>query len=144
MIIKINIIKNIKNMGHNIPLEMLDKYAQTLTKRQAQMLYEHKCNKKYKKPLYENMRYQSNKNNNIMLTADMLDEAKTDIGSVIDKYANKYALQYNIFKRGIHLYTPLLENYVYLLTDLIKDGFSKRSLMNAVVTKEDKKIIKNL
>lgn len=131
-------------MAHNIPLEMLDKYAQILTKKQAQMLYEHKLRKNYKKPLYESMRYQSNKYNNIMLTEDMLNEAKTDIGSVIDKYVNKYGLQYNIFKRGIHLYTPLLENYVCLLTDLIKNGFKRKSLINAVITKEDKKIIKNL
>ena len=131
-------------MAHNIPLEILDKYAQTISKKQANMLYEHKFNKKYKKPLYENMRYQSVKSNNIMLTEDMLNEAHTDIGSVIDRYVDKYALQYNIFKRGIHLYTPLLEHYVCLLTDLIKNGFSKKSLINAASTKEDKKIIKNL
>jgi len=42
-------------MAHNIPLQILDEYAKSLTNKQAKMLYEHKLNKKYKKQLNEGM-----------------------------------------------------------------------------------------
>ena len=38
----------------NIPLSVLDAYAQRLTSKQAHMLYENKMQKPYKKALYEN------------------------------------------------------------------------------------------
>ena len=108
------------------------------------MLYERKLNKKYKKQLNEGMEYQSNDSNHIMLTEFMISKAKTNIGTIIEKYANKYGMQYNIFNNGIHLYTPLYENYVCLLSDLVNDGFDKGLLITMVNTEDEKELIKNL
>ena len=131
-------------MAHNIPLQILDEYAKSLTNKQAKMLYEHKLNKKYRKRLNEGMQYQSNKSNNIMLTEFMIKKAKTNIGTIIERYANKYGVQYNIFNNGIHLYTPLYENYVCLLSDLINDGFDRGLLIQMVKTEDEKQLIKKL
>ena len=131
-------------MAHNIPLQILDEYAKSLSNKQAKMLYERKLNKKYKKQLNEGMEYQSNDSNHIMLTEFMISKAKTNIGTIIEKYANKYGMQYNIFNNGIHLYTPLYENYVCLLSDLVNDGFDKGLLITMVNTEDEKELIKNL
>lgn len=131
-------------MAHNIPLQILDEYAKCLTNKQANMLYERKLNKKYRKQLNEGMEYQTNESNHIMLTEFMISKAKTNIGSIIERYTNKYDVQYNVFNNGIHLYTPLYENYVGLLSELIRDGFDKGLLISMVNTEDEKQLIKKL
>lgn len=131
-------------MANNIPLNILDEYAKCLTTKQANMLYESKLNKKYKKILNEGKEYQSLTNNNIMLDKQTLKEMCLTSGNIIDRYVNKLGLQYNVFNGGIHLYTPLIESYVALLTNLMNEGLTKEKLMSLVYTEKDKNIIKNL
>lgn len=131
-------------MAHNIPLNILDEYAKTITSKQANMLYEHANNKKYQKKLLEGKEYQSSKNCEIFLTEFMINEAKTTIGEVIDRYVNKYGLQYNVFNNSIHLYSPLIENYTALLKDLVNNGFRKDLLATMVKTNAEKEMIKKL
>ena len=131
-------------MAHNIPLQILDEYAKSLSTKQAEMLYEHKLNRKYKKSLNEGKEYQTNKNSNIFLTQLMLNEAHMTIGEVIDKFVEKHDLQYNIFNNGIHLYTPYNEDYNMLLSDLVENGFSKDLLISMANTQKEKEMIQKL
>lgn len=131
-------------MAHNIPLNILDEYAKSLTATQANKLYERKLNKKYEKHLYEEMEYQTSQNNHIMLTEHIIKKAKTNVGDIIEKFANKYDMQYNVFNNGIHLYTPLYENYMHLLIDLVNNGFDKNLLITMVNNENDKQLIKKI
>ena len=119
----------------NIPLNILDNYAKSLTSKQVKMLYENKCQKKFKKPLYENLKYQSDNNYKIYLDTYTLNEANSSIDKTLLRYVNKYNLQYNVVNEGVYLYTALPENYLSLLENLLQDGFNKNSLKNNVNTK---------
>lgn len=118
----------------NIPLNILDEYAKVISSKQANMLYESKCNKKYKKPLYENKKYQSDDNYNLYLSSFTLDEANSSIEKALSKYVSKHNLQYNIVDDGVYLYTPMAENYMSLLENLVNDGFNVEALKNIVDT----------
>lgn len=108
---------------HSIPLNILDEYAKTISSKQVKMLYESKCNKKYKKVLYENMKYQNDKSYSIYLNDFTLDEANSSVDKALVRYVNKYKLQFNKVSDGVYLYTPLEENYISLLENLVQDGF---------------------
>ena len=131
-------------MANNIPLNVLDDYAMTLTTNQVKMLYENKCQKKYKKPLYEHLKYQNDNNYKIYLTEQILNKANKSLDDILLNYINKYDLQYNIVNEGINLYTPLAENYLSLLENLVQDGFKKSSLKNNVNTKFAKHYLNKL
>lgn len=118
----------------NIPLNILDEYAKVISSKQANMLYESKCNKKYKKPLYENKKYQSDDNYKLYLNSFTLDEANSSVEKALSKYVSKHNLQYNIVDDGVYLYTPMAENYMSLLENLVNDGFNVEALKNIVDT----------
>ena len=117
---------------HNIPLNLLDEYAKAISSKQANMLYENKCHKKYKKHLYEDKKYQSDDNYHIYLNSYTLDEAHSSVETALSRYVSKYKLQYNVVDDGVYLYTPLPENYMSLLENLVNDGFNKEALKNIV------------
>ena len=119
---------------HNIPLNILDEYAKTISSKQANLLYESKCHKKYKKPLYEDKKYQSDNNYKIYLNTFTLDEANSSIEKALVRYVNKHHLQYNVVNDGVYLYTPMAENYMSLLENLVNDGFNPNVLKNIVDT----------
>ena len=129
---------------HNIPLNVLDEYAKVLTTKQSNMLYENKCNKKYKKVLYEDKKYQSNSSYRIYLNAYTLDEANINVTKALARYVSKYNLQYNVVNDGVYLYTPLAENYMGLLENLVNDGFNVEALKNVVNVNEARKYLDNL
>lgn len=131
-------------MTHNIPLNILDEYAKIITSNQANMLYENKCNKKYKKKLYENKKYQSDEYYHIHLKNYILNDANISVTEALAKYANKFNLQYNILNDGIKFYTPITENYILLLKNLVNDGFNINSLCSVVESKNEKKFLKSL
>ena len=118
----------------NIPLNILDEYAKVISSKQANMLYESKCNKKDKKPLYENKKYQSDDNYKLYLNSFTLDEANSSVEKALSKYVSKHNLQYNIVDDGVYLYTPMAENYMSLLENLVNDGFNVEALKNIVDT----------
>lgn len=118
----------------NIPLNILDEYAKVISSKQANMLYESKCNKKYKKPLYENKKYQSDDNYKLYLNSFTLDEANSSVEKALSKYVSKHNLQYNVVDDGVYLYTPMAENYMSLLENLVNDGFNVEALKNIVDT----------
>lgn len=123
-------------MAHNIPLNVLDEYAKTISSKQSKMLYESKCKKKYKKALYEGMEYQNDDSYSIYLNAYTLDEAKSSVDKALVRYVNKYHLQYNIVDDGVYFYTPMAENYMGLLENLVNDGFDAEVLKTIVDTQE--------
>ena len=131
-------------MTNNIPLNVLDEYAKTITTKQSNMLYENKLNKKFKKPLYENLKYQNDDNFTLYLSSDIINEANSTLEKVLVRYVDKHHLQYNIVNKGVHLYTPMAENYLELLEHLIADGFNKNSLKKIVDTKPAKKHIEQV
>ena len=110
-------------MKHNIPLNILDEYAKTISSKQVKMLYESKCNKKFKKALYENMKYQNDNSFSIYLNDFTLDEAHSSVDKALVRYVRKHKLQYNKVSDGVYFYTPLEENYISLLENLVQDGF---------------------
>lgn len=115
-------------MNHNIPLSVLDTYARTISSKQSNMLYETKCNKKYKKKLYENMKYQNDDSYSLFLSNYTLDENNSSVEQALLKYVNKNGLQYNVISEGVYFYTPFIDNYLSLLEDLEHDGFDKKIL----------------
>ena len=129
---------------HNIPLNVLDEYAKVLTTKQSNMLYENKCNKKYKKELYENKKYQSNSSYKLYLNSYILNEANINVNTALARYVSKYNLQYNVVDNGVYLYTPMAENYMGLLENLIHDGFNKDALKNVVNTKAAKDYLEKI
>lgn len=110
-------------MKHNIPLNILDEYAKTISSKQVKMLYESKCNKKFKKALYENMKYQNDNSFSIYLNDFTLDEAHSSVDKALVRYVRKHKLQYNKVSDGVYFYTPLEKNYISLLENLVQDGF---------------------
>lgn len=131
-------------MTHNIPLNILDEYAKTISSKQANMLYESKCNKKFKKALYEGMEYQNDDSYSIYLNAYTLDEAKSSVDKALVRYVNKYKLQYNVVDDGVYLYTPMAENYMGLLENLVQDGFDVEVLKTIVDTQSAVVYLENL
>ena len=131
-------------MAHNIPLNVLDEYAKTISSKQANMLYESKCNKKFKKALNEGMEYQNDDSYSIYLNAYTLDEAKSSVDKALVRYVNKYKLQYNVVDDGVYLYTPMAENYMGLLENLVQDGFDVEVLKTIVDTQEAAVYLENL
>lgn len=123
-------------MSHNIPLNILDEYTKSLSSKQVKMLYESKCNKKYKKPLYEEFKYQNDKSFCIYLNEYTLDEAHFTTDKALARYTNKYNLQFNKVNDGIYFYTPLEENYMGLIKDLANDGFDLETLKEIVETQK--------
>lgn len=119
-------------MKHNIPLNILDEYAKVISSKQANMLYENKCQKKYKKRLYEDKAYQNDSNYHLYLSSYTLDEANSSIEKALIRYVSKHKLQYNIVDDGVYLYTPLPESYMSLLEHLVKDGFNVDALKHVV------------
>ena len=119
-------------MKHNIPLNILDEYAKTISSKQANMLYENKCQKKYKKRLYEDKAYQDDSNYHLYLSAYTLDEANSSVEKALIRYVSKHNLQYNVVDDGVYLYTALPENYISLLEHLVKDGFNANALKHVV------------
>lgn len=119
-------------MSHNIPLNILDEYAKTLSSKQVKMLYENKCNKKYKKALYENMKYQNDDSYSLYLSDYVLDEANMSTDKAMIRYINKYDLQYNKVIDGVHFYTPNHNTYIKLLENLVNDGVDIDSLLQVV------------
>lgn len=131
-------------MAHNIPLNILDEYAKTISSKQANMLYESKCNKKFKKALYEGMEYQNDDSYSIYLNVYTLDEAKSSVDKALVRYVNKYKLQYNVVDDGVYLYTPMAENYMGLLENLVQDGFDVEVLKTIVDTQSAVVYLENL
>ena len=131
-------------MAHNIPLNILDEYAKIISSKQANMLYESKCNKKFKKALYEGMEYQNDDSYSIYLNAYTLDEAKSSVDKALVRYVNKYKLQYNVVDDGVYLYTPMAENYMGLLENLVQDGFDVEVLKTIVDTQSAVVYLENL
>ena len=119
-------------MKHNIPLNILDEYAKVISSKQANMLYENKCQKKYKKHLYEDKAYQSDNNYHLYLSSYTLDEANSSVEKALIRYVSKHKLQYNIVDDGVYLYTPLPESYMSLLEHLVRDGFNVDALKHVV------------
>lgn len=130
-------------MKHNIPLNILDEYAKTLTSKQVKKLYEAKCKKTYKKPLYENMKYQSDDNYQIRLTKYILEKSNSSIRDILANYANKYDLQYNIVNEDLYLYTPSKIKYKSLVENLINTGFNKQLLIS-IQNQNARKLIVNI
>ena len=128
----------------NIPLNILDTYAKTISTKQANMLYENKCNKKYKKPLYEHLKYQNDNSYKIYLNSFTLDEANLNVDKALARYVNKHQLQYNVVDDGVYLYTPMAENYMSLLEHLVNDGFDVNVLKNIVDTDSAVKYLESL
>jgi len=116
----------------NIPLNILDNYAKTISTKQANMLYEHKCNKKYKKSLYENLKYQNDNSYKLYLDSFTLDNINLSVNEALAKYVNKHQLQYNVVDSGVYLYTPEPENYLSLLENLVHDGMDMNILKEIV------------
>ena len=131
-------------MAHNIPLNVLDEYAKTISSKQVNILYESKCNKKFKKALYEGMEYQNDNSYSIYLNAYTLDEAKSSVDKALVRYVNKHKLQYNVVDDGVYLYTPMAENYMSLLENLVQDGFDVEVLKTIVDTQEAAVYLENL
>ena len=127
----------------NIPLNVLDEYAKLLTPKQVNKLYESKCNKKYKKPLYENKQYQSKDNYSVYLTNYILEKANSSITKVLTSYVNKFKLQYNIINEGVKLYTSNPLNYKELIEKLIDDKFNI-NLVKRVANKDYRKLIESI
>ncbi len=121
---------------HNIPLNVLDEYAKTITSKQMKMLYENKLNKKYRKSLYENMKYQNDNSYNVYLDLYTLNEANMTIDTAIARYVNKYNLQYNKTLDGVYFYSNLEDNYIGLLENLVNDNFNPEALKNSVNIEE--------
>lgn len=131
-------------MAHNIPLHILDEYAKTISQKQVNMLYENKCNKKYKKALYEDLKYQNDNSYSIYLNDFTLDEAELSVKKALVRYVNKHKLQYNVVSDGVYFYTPLEENYIALLEDLVNDGLDVDTLKNIVEDQKAAVYLENL
>lgn len=131
-------------MAHNISLQILDEYAKVITAKQANMLYESKCKKKFKKQLNEGMEYQNNDNFKVYLDLFTLDEANSSVEKALARYVNKYKLQYNVIKEGLYLYTPYEENYEGLLENLYNDGFDVEALKENVSSQSGRVFLEKL
>ena len=82
------------------------------------------------------MEYQNDDSYSIYLNAYTLDEAKSSVDKALVRYVNKYKLQYNVVDDGVYLYTPMAENYMGLLENLVQDGFDVEVLKTIVDTQE--------
>lgn len=116
----------------NIPLQVLDEYAKSISYKQAKRLYEAKCDNTYKKKIYKGTQYQNKNSFSIYLDNFVLNEANLSVNKALAKYVNKHNLQYNIVKEGVYFYTPLADNYMSLLENLVNDGIDKTALIQEV------------
>lgn len=116
----------------SIPLNILDEYAKIISYKQAKCLYESKLNKKYTKIIYKGTEYQNKNSFAICLNKDMLNEAGITVSKALARYVTKHNLQYNCINEGVYLYTPLVDNYISLLENLMSDGISKKTLCENV------------
>ena len=116
----------------NIPLSVLDAYAQRLTSKQAHMLYENKMQKPYKKALYEN-----NSGKQLyklylddytiaeeveMNKIEFLMKLNENHGSVVN------ALSYKIDEDGVTFSTSDRKVYSKLIGSLLNEGISDSTL----------------
>lgn len=131
-------------MKHNIPLHVLDEYAKVITSKQAAMLYEHKCGKKFVKTLNEGFDNQNNDSYKVYLDLFTLDEANSSIEKALIKYVNKYNLQYNVITEGLYFYTPDEENFNNLLENLYNDGFDIDALKESVTNQSSLVLLEKL
>lgn len=116
----------------NIPLQVLDEYAKSISYKQAKRLYEAKCDNTYKKKIYKGTQYQNKNSFSIYLDNFVLNEANISVNKALSRYVCKHNLQYNIVKEGVYFYTPLADNYMSLLENLVNDGIDKNALIQEV------------
>ena len=78
------------------------------------MLYEKFNGKKYKKPLYENMKYQGHNYFSLKFNKNVLKNNNTTRNRILLEYASPFNLQYSFYDGGVVVYTNDLYNFIKL------------------------------
>lgn len=94
------------------------------------MLYEKFNGKKYRKPLYENMKYQGHDYFSLNFDKNVIKNNNTTRDNLLFEYVNPFNLQFNFYDGGLIVYTNDLENYIKLHEKLLQDGYSKNTLIS--------------